>query len=111
MTVSYRYAMRLPGTREQINQACLEAIRQSGFTIRESDLAAGRISVRARVTFRSWGGNIHVYVDTDDRVEITSKSRFPLTLVDWGKNRWNVERIFTRLKSLLRDDLSRPGGS
>jgi len=79
MTVSYRYAMRLPGTREQINEACLEAIRQSGFTIRESDLAAGRISVRARVTFRSWGENIHVYVDTDDRVEITSKSRFPLT--------------------------------
>jgi hypothetical protein len=76
MTVRYRYAMRRPGTREQVNQACLEVIRQSGFTIRESDLAAGRTSARATVSFRCRGENIHVYVDTDDRVELTSKSRF-----------------------------------
>jgi hypothetical protein len=111
MTVSYRYSMGFPGTREQINQACLEAVRQSGFKIRESDLAAGRISARAGVNFRSWGESIHVYVDAEDRVDITSESRFPLTVVDWGKNRWNVERIFTRLESLIRDDLSPLGGS
>jgi uncharacterized protein DUF1499 len=104
MTVSYRYSMRFPGSREQINQACLEAVRQSGFTIRESDRAAGQISARARVNFRSWGERIHVYVDTENRVDITSESRYPLTLVDWGKNRWNVERIFTRLTSLLGGD-------
>jgi hypothetical protein len=111
MTVSYRYDMQFPGTREQISQACLEAVRQSGFTIRESDLAAGRISARARVNFRSWGESIHVYVDTHDRVDITSESRSPLTVVDWGKNRWNVERIFTRLASLLGGDLQSPAGS
>ena len=104
MTVSYRHTMRLPGTREQISQACLEAVRQSGFKIRESDLAAGQISARAGVNFRSWGENIHVYVDTEDRVDITSESRFPLTVVDWGKNRWNVTRIFARLTSLLGGD-------
>ena len=105
MTVSYRYTMRFPGTREQISQACLEAVRQSGFTIREPDLAAGRISARARVNSRSWGENIHVYVDTEDGVDITSESRFPLTVVDWGKNRWNVKRIFARLTSLLGGDI------
>ena len=101
MTVTYRNNMRFPGTREQISQACLEAVRQSGFKIRESDLAAGQISAKARLNLRSWGENIHVYVDPEDRVDITSKSSFPLTLADWGKNRWNVERIFTRLASLL----------
>lgn len=111
MTVSYRYSMRFAGTREQVNQACLEAVRQSGFKIRESDLAAGQISGKARVNFRSWGENIHVCIDTENRVDITSKSRFPLTLVDWGKNRWNVERIFARLESLLGGDLQPPAGS
>ena len=101
MTVSYRYNMRFPGTREQISQACLEAVRQSGFKIRESDPAAGQITARARVNLRSWGENIHVYVDAEDRVDVTSESRFPLTVADWGKNRWNVERIFARLASLL----------
>ena len=104
MTVSYRYTMRFPGTREQISQACLEAVRQSGFKIRESDLAAGQISARARVNSRSWGENIHVYLDTEDGVDITSECRFPLTVADWGKNRWNVKRIFTRLESLLGGD-------
>jgi hypothetical protein len=98
--------MRFPGTREQISQACLEAVRQSGFKIRESDLIeAGQISARARVNSRSWGENIHVYVDTEDGVDITSESRFPLTVVDWGKNRWNVKRIFARLTSLLGGDI------
>ncbi len=105
MTVSYRYTMRFPGTREQISQACLEAVRQSGFKIRESDLEAGQVSARARVNSRSWGENIHVYVDTEDGVDITSESRFPLTVVDWGKNRWNVKRIFARLTSLLGGDI------
>jgi hypothetical protein len=101
MTVTYWNNMRFPGTREQISQACLEAVRQSGFKIRKSDLAAGQITAKAGVNLRTWGENIHVYVDPEDQVYITSKSRFPLTLVDWGKNRWNVERIFARLASLL----------
>ena len=111
MTVSYRYSMRFPGTREQISQACLEAVRQSGFKVRESDPAAGQINARARVNFRSWGENIQVYLDTEDGVAITSTSRYPLTLVDWGKNRWNVERIFTRMESLLGGDLQPLAGS
>jgi hypothetical protein len=104
MTVSYRNNMLFPGTREQISQACLEAVRLSGYKVRESDLAAGQIRARAGVTARSWGENIYVCIDAEDRVDITSKSRFPLTLVDWGKNRSNVERIFTRLESLLGRD-------
>ena len=28
---SYEASMRFPGSREQISQACLEAVRQSGF--------------------------------------------------------------------------------
>jgi len=104
MTVSYQNHMRFPGTRGQITGACLEAVRQSGFKVRESDLAAGQIRATARVTARSWGENIDVRIDAEDRVDITSECRFPLTLVDWGKNRWNVERIFTRLESLLGGD-------
>ena len=60
--------MRFPGTREQISQACLEAVRQSGFRVRRSDLAGGWVEARTRVTFRSWGENIRVYVDDENQV-------------------------------------------
>ena len=38
---SYEASMRFPGTREQISQACLEAVRQSG---RAASGSAGRTS-------------------------------------------------------------------
>lgn len=101
MTVSYRYNMRFPGTREQISQACLEAVRQCGFKVRASDLTAGWMEARSGVSFRSWGENVRVYVDREDRVDVTSESRVPFTTTDWGKNRSNVDKIFARLASLL----------
>ena len=108
MTVSYRYNMRFPGTREQISRACLEAVRQSGFKVTASDLAAGWVEARVGVSFRSWGEDIYVCVDREDRVDITSESRLPFTTTDWGKNRSNVDRIFVRLASLLASDRQGP---
>jgi hypothetical protein len=98
---SYEASMRLPGTREQISQACLEAVRQSGFRVRRSDLEGGWVQARTRVTFRSYSEDIRVYVDDENQVHVTSECYWPLTFIDWGKNRWNVRRICARLASLL----------
>jgi hypothetical protein len=98
---SYEASMRFPGTREQISQACLEAVRQSGFRVRRSDLEGGWVQARTRVTFRSYSEDIRVYVDDENRVHVTSECYWPLTFIDWGKNRWNVRRISARLASLL----------
>jgi hypothetical protein len=98
---SYEATMRFPGTREQLSQACLEAVRQSGFRVRRSDLEGGWVQARSRVTFRSYSEDIRVYVDDENQVHVTSECYWPLTLIDWGKNRWNVRRISARLASLL----------
>jgi hypothetical protein len=98
---SYEATMRFPGTREQLSQACLEAVRQSGFRVRRSDLEGGWVQARSRVSFRSYGEDIRVYVDDENRVHVTSECYWPLILIDWGKNRWNVRRISDRLASLL----------
>jgi hypothetical protein len=98
---SYEATMRFPGTREQLSQACLEAVRQSGFRVRRSDLEGGWVQARTRVTFRSYSEDIRVYVDDENQVHVTSECHWPLTLVDWGKNRWNVRRISDRLAALL----------
>jgi len=98
---SYEATMRFPGTREQLSQACLEAVRQSGFRVRRSDLEGGWVQARTRVTFRSYSEDIRVYVDDENQVHVTSECYWPLTFIDWGKNRWNVRRISARLASLL----------
>ena len=97
----YEATMRFPGTREQLSQACLEAVRQSGFRVRRSDLEGGWVQARTRVTFRSYSEDIRVWVDDENQVHVTSECYWPLTFIDWGKNRWNVRRISARLTSLL----------
>jgi hypothetical protein len=98
---SYEASMRFAGTREQISQACLEAVRRSRFGVRRSDLAGGWVEARARVTFRSYGENIRVWVGNENRVHITSECAYPLTFIDFGKNRWNVRRIAANLTLIL----------
>jgi hypothetical protein len=98
---SYEASMRFPGTREQISQACLEAVRQSRFGVRRSDLTGGWVEARTRVTFRSYTEDIRVWVDDENQVHVSSECAWPLTFIDWGKNRWNVRRIFTHLASIL----------
>lgn len=100
---SYEASMRFPGTREQIAQACLEAVRKSRFRVRRSDPAGGWIEVRTRVTFRSYSEDIRVWIDDANQVHVTSECLYPLTVIDFGKNRWNVRRIFTNLTSILGD--------
>ena len=98
---SYAASMRFPGTREQLAQACLEAVRKSRFRVRRSDLTGGWVQARARVSFRSYSEDIRVYVDDENRVHVTSECAWPLTVIDWGKNRWNVRRILANLTLIL----------
>jgi hypothetical protein len=101
MPPSYEASMRFAGTREQISQACLEAVRRSRFRVRRSDLAGGWVEARTRVTFRSYRENVRVWVDGRNQVHITSECLFPLTFVDFGKNRWNVRRVAANLTMIL----------
>jgi hypothetical protein len=98
---SYEDSMRFPGTREQIAQACLEAVRRSRFGVRRSDLAGGWVEARTHVTFRSYRENVRLWVDDENQVHVTSECAYPLTFIDWGKNRWNVRRVLANLTMIL----------
>jgi hypothetical protein len=100
---SYEASMRFPGSREQISQACQQAMRQSGFRVRRSDLAGGWVEARTRISIRSWSENVSIYLDDENQVHVSSECSWPTTVIDWGKNRWNVRRIFTNLTSILGD--------
>lgn len=56
------------------------------------------------ISFWSWGEVLELTVrphDGGSQVTVESKSRFPLTLVDWGKNSRNVAGVLGRLKALV----------
>jgi hypothetical protein len=70
-------------------------------TVTASNITQGSIRARARVNVRSWGENITVTVGADGKTEIVSECRVPTSVVDWGKNRSNVNRLFSLLRMTL----------
>ncbi len=73
----------------------LSAVRKGG--IRREDRPLGRIDVKAGMTWKTWGDVISFDLRRIDenrtRVEVSSGPALRTTLVDYGKNLENVERI------------------
>jgi hypothetical protein len=71
-----------------------------GAGIRKRDQTAGRLEAVVPVNWRSWGEKVGVDVlgvDGDALVQVKSRSTWPLTLADWGKNAANVRRFLGAL--------------
>ncbi len=100
MPANYQSSMRFTASGSDVFQACLTAVPQCGFSIKSSNPGSGQIDARAGVGLRSWGENITIAVSPDGSLSIKSSCR-GFQLVDYGKNRANVEKITSALAALL----------
>lgn len=77
-----------------------QALNALGATVTAEDEVGGRIEARLSVSWRSWGEKLSVEVsgvDNETLVRVTSASRLPTTLFDYGKNAGNVKRFLEAL--------------
>ena len=102
MAVRVRDGETFSDTKELITKACFTALRECRFTVIESNDVQGWIRARAPMSFRSFGENIIVTVHMSGKIEIVSESRFFTQTFDWGKNRANVNKLLSKLRSALR---------
>lgn len=100
MPASYQGSMTFPASGSDVFQACLQAVPQCKFRIVSSNAGTGEINASARMGFRSWGERIAITVGADGRVEIRSSCR-GIQLVDYGKNKANVNALFSALARLV----------
>lgn len=54
----------------------------------------------ASASLASWGENILIDLSQPGWLFVESECAFPLQLVDWGKNRKNVNRVLDQLSSV-----------
>lgn len=60
------------------------------------DSGPGQVSALISISVTSWGEQVTVSVSEASEgtvIDIHSKSRFPLQVIDWGRNKRNVERV------------------
>jgi len=99
MPASHQSSMTFPAARDEVFQACMKAVSQCGFRVVESNPEAGQIKARTRMGLRSWGENITI-ISADGRADIKSSCR-GIQVIDYGKNKANINALFSALRLLL----------
>jgi hypothetical protein len=82
--------------------AALSAASQIG-TVKSYDIRLGRIVVRTPMSMKSWGEDLIIQllpVAGGAELRINSGSR--LQMVDWGKNRENIDKFISLMAACLR---------
>lgn len=100
MRASYQHSTNFPAGIDEVFQACVKAVPQCGFRITGSDPEAGHIEARTKTSMRSWGEKITITTSPAGRVDINSTCYW-IQVVDWGKNKANVNALFSALGQLL----------
>ena len=85
--------------------AAQDALGSVAGSIKQADRTTGQIKASVRMGLWSWGEAIELTVTPGSgslvSVTVSSRSRMPTTLVDWGKNRKNVSTILYHMDRVL----------
>lgn len=100
MPASYQSSMAVSAGRSEVFEACLKAVSQCGFRVVASNPETGQIEARTKIGIRSWGENITIAVGAEGTVGIKSSCR-GIQIVDYGKNKANVNALSSALEALV----------
>jgi hypothetical protein len=85
----------LPGAYDSVFNAVCHAAASSGMTVTHADPAAGVIHISTSMGLATWGENLTAHLrPLPTGVEVNLSSALKFGLVDWGKNRQNIETLF-----------------
>ena len=86
--------------------AVTKAARAEGMKVVHADPDVGLVYLSADMTAFSWGENANLRVwriaDTDGGgIGLAVESKLKFGLVDWGKNKRNIDKLFARVDDVL----------
>jgi hypothetical protein len=102
MVLQYREEARFKRvSARELKRVCKDALDELGWRFEVED--RWRIIAYVPYSFTSYGEWLIVDV-FDEELVVISHCRRRLQLVDWGKNRRNVDRFLNRVEDILDDD-------
>ena len=100
MPASHQSSVAVSAERSEVFGACLKAVDQCGFRVVASNPETGQIEARTKMGIRSWGEIITITAGAGGKVDIKSSCR-GIQMVDYGKNKANVNALSAALGTLL----------
>ena len=86
----------IPLRPDYLTNAVAEVFRRLGWSYQMT--SPSQFTANASMSFTSWGENITVEIFQNSLVKVESKCAMPFQLVDWGKNKENVQTFFAHLR-------------
>lgn len=88
---------------DSLLEASRQALIQIGASITHEDSATRSIRAQLAMSVWSWGEVVEITIksvkEEESEITVESRSRFPLTLVDWGKNKRNIIGVLNQLET------------
>ncbi len=87
---------------EQAEAAVYQAFCNAG--IKAVKWGGGYLRGITKTGWRSWGENVEAWISQGPEgaaIQLRSECSLPTQVIDWGKNRKNVERIVGALRQLV----------
>jgi hypothetical protein len=99
---------RFLGDYDKVFDAVCKAAQAEKMSVRFADPSTGIVSISSEMTAFSWGENADIRVwrieETDGGgIGVAIESKLKFGLVDWGKNKRNIDKLFNRVDHVLAD--------
>lgn len=103
MALSYEETILVGGNLQGVSNKLLEALKDVGFNVKQSDVPGGYIKASLSMNLYSWGEAIDItFKQSGDKVSVHIKSRSVVpTLSDWGRNKKNVKKLREALEKRM----------
>lgn len=110
MAISKQAVRTYTGDYATIFAAVSTAVQAEGMRILVADAARGVVDASVPLSWASWGENVHISVGVDQAggVVVSMSSGLKAAIVDWGRNRRNIERVFERIDAVLATPVPGP---
>jgi hypothetical protein len=103
-TISREATLNIQGNYDQVMENCIAALRKMKVRLTAIDSKNGLVEGKTRVTWRSFREIIVIRITEtgpgEYAVHVKSRCAIEGTLIDWGKNASNVNRILRRIDPL-----------
>ncbi len=99
---SYKTQVDLDGPRQRGREAAIYSFEILGWRYEMVNLDLYRAKIP--INLMTWGETITVDFSVPDVVIVESKCTFPMQIIDWGRNRRNVNEFLSHFSSKLTRD-------